>query len=121
MKPVEFSTGDMEISNVMVRKVEETGKDYVVIKAYPLSRKALLFNHRNKKRANPITFVCFTEGLFPCLEIGNIYSFHGDVELGWGGTYLSITKIYGEGGKRILRKKAIKEEGNHQESIKEKL
>ncbi len=120
MKPVQFTTREMEISYVMKRTSEKEETDYLVVKAWPDMEKTSCFYKMHVKRRKAITFLCFTEGLFPCLEIGNIYSFHGDVEFNWGGTYLTITKLYNQEGKIVLRKKKTKEEGNHQESIKEK-
>lgn len=120
MKPVEFNTKEMEISNVMRRTIAETGKDYVVVKAWPDMSRTFCFDKTHRKRGKTITFVCFTEGLFPVLETETVYSFHGDIEFSWGGTYLSITKLYDQKGKRILRKKDTEEEENHPEFIKEK-
>jgi hypothetical protein len=105
MKPVNFTTREMEITNVMQRTVEETGKNYVVIKAWPDMASTSCFYNEHKKRRQPITFVCFIEGLFPVLETEAVYSFHGDVEFRWGATYFSITKLYDQEGKRVLRKK----------------
>lgn len=120
MKPVNFTTREMEISYFMKRTMEETRQDYVVVKAWPYMDKTSCFYGTHMKRRKSITFLCFTEGLFPVLEIGNVYSFHGNVEFNWGGTYLTITKLYDQEGKAVLRKKDIKEEENHQESIEEK-
>lgn len=120
MKPVEFTTREMEISNIVRRTIEETGKDYVVVKAWPDMAKTSSFYKTRTKRRIEITFLCFAEGLFPVLETGNVYSFHGNVEFVLGGTYLSITKLYNQKGKRVLRKKKTKEEEIHSEAIEEK-
>lgn len=120
MKPITFVTCEMEINNVTRRTTEETGKDYVVIKAWPGVAETSCFCSPRKRLRRSTTFVCFVEGLFPVLETEAVYSFHGDIEFSWGGTYLSITKLYDQEGNRILRKKGIKEKENHPESIEEK-
>lgn len=120
MKAVEFTTGDMKVESVAKRTLEEIGKDYAVVKAYPDMTRVSRSHGINRKRRKAITFLCFIEGLFPVLEIESVYSFHGNVEFGWGGTYLTITKLYDQEGKRILRKKDTKEEEVHSESIEGK-
>ncbi len=103
MKTVEFIAKNMEIVEVLRRTSEETLKDYVVVKAKVHTKKGTYSYLKNQRRSNRVTFVCFKETLIPILTVGKVYSIEGDVEFSWGGTYLSIQKLYDNDGNRVLR------------------
>ncbi len=111
MKTVEFSSVNMEIMEVLKRTSEETLSDYVVVKAKVHTKKGTHSFLKNQRRSNRVTFVCFKETLIPILVVGKVYNIEGNVEFSWGGTYLSIQKLYDENGKRVLREKEVDVEG----------
>jgi len=103
MKTVVFTAINMEIMEVMKRTSEETLNDYVVVKAQVHSAKGTYAYMKNQKHHYRVTFVCFKETLIPVLVAGKVYTVEGDVEFSWGGTYLSIQKLYDKDGNRVLR------------------
>lgn len=103
MKPVVFEATNMEVMEVMRRTSEETLNDYVVVKAKTHTKKGTYTYLKNQRRSNRVTFVCFKETLIPVLSVGKVYTIEGNVEFNWGGTYLSIEKLYDNDGKRVLR------------------
>ncbi len=111
MKPVEFTARDMEIMEIMKRTSEETLNDYVVVKARVYTKKGTYSYLKNQRRSNRVTFVCFKETLIPVLSVGKVYTVEGDVEFSWGGTYLSIQKLYDKDEKRVLREEEVDVEG----------
>ncbi len=111
MKPVEFIAVNMEVIEVMKRTSEETLNDYVVVKAKTHTKKGTYSYLKNQRRSNRVTFVCFKETLIPVLVVGKVYTIEGNVEFNWGGTYLSIQKLYDKDGKRVLREEEVDVEG----------
>lgn len=111
MKPVTFTALNMEIIEIMRRTSEETLNDYVVVKTRVYSKKGTYSYLKNQRRNNKVTFVCFKETLIPILVIGKVYTIEGDVELTWGGTYLSIQKIYDKDGNRVVREEKVDVDG----------
>jgi len=103
MKPVKFTAVNMEIMEIMKRTSEETLNDYAVVKTKVHTEKGTYAYMKNQRRSNRVTFVCFKETLLPVLVVGKVYSIEGDVEFSWGGTYLSIQKLYDKDGNRVLR------------------
>lgn len=93
-----------QVVSFNVRTIEKTKKDYAVIKVLVV---AMNYPNRKEERAfkgRETTLMCFKETLLPVVKTDDILMFEGDVSFAWGSTYLNVTKISTESGKRLLRK-----------------
>lgn len=103
MNKVLFTTPIMKIASVEERYSKKTEKPYIVVKASQYSEKRPIDFMQKKYRNQAITFLCFRETLLGLFEEDNIHIFHGEIEPTWGSTFLHITHLFDEEGKRLLR------------------
>ena len=108
-----------EVVSVDERVIQKTRKPYAVVRV-----KIVAMNYPNRKegrahKGREITLMCFTETLLPILEIGEVYVFEGEENFPWGNTYNNITKVYLEGGKRLLKREKGEGCRNHDEPCEE--
>lgn len=103
MNKVIFITPIMKIASVEERLSKKTEKPYIVIKASQYSEKRPLDFMEKKHWNHAITFLCFKETMLGLFEEDNIHIFHGEIEPTWGSTFLHITSLFDDEGRRLLR------------------
>lgn len=109
MNKILFVTPIMKIASVEERVSKKTEKPYIVVKASQYSEKRPLDFMEKKYRNQATTFLCFKETLIGLFEEDNVHVFHGEVEPTWGSTFLHITSLFDEVGRRLLRPREKKD------------
>lgn len=103
MNKIIFMTPIMKIVSVEERFSKKTEKPYIVVKAIHYLEKRPLDFMKKKLQKQAITFLCFKENLLCLFEEDNIHLFHGEIEPTWGSTFLHITYLFDDKGRRLLR------------------
>jgi hypothetical protein len=116
MNKIIFITPIMKISSVEERFSKKTEKPYIVVKASQYSEKRPMDFMKKKYLYRAITFLCFKETLIGLFEEDNIHIFHGEIEPTWGSTFLHITSLFDDEGKRLLRP-LEKKDGSYPERV----